>query len=211
MLVLGLTGSIAMGKTEAANAFRRLRVPVFEADAVVHDLLATPGAALTAVARAFPAAMREGAVDRQRLGALVFERPDRLARLEAILHPLVRRRERRFAAAAARRGVVLLVLDIPLLFESGEERRCDATAVVSAPAFVQRARALRRPGMTPEKLAAILERQMPDAEKRRRADFVIATGLGRRSSLRRIRAIVTMLADLPHRRSPSSSRHGLHA
>lgn len=211
MRVLGLTGSIAMGKTEAANAFRRLRVPVFEADAAVHDLLATPGAAVAEVARAFPAAMREGAVDRQRLGALVFEHPDRLARLEAILHPRVRRRERRFAAAAARRGAALLVLDIPLLFESGEERRCDATAVVSAPAFVQRARALRRPGMTAEKLAAILERQMPDAEKRRRADFVIATGLGRRSSLRRIRAIVTMLADLPHRRSPSPSRRGLHA
>ena len=212
MIVLGLTGSIGMGKTEAARAFRRLGVPVFEADAAVHDLLATGGDARTEVARAFPEAMRDGAIDRQRLGAMVFGRPDRLARLEDILHPLVRRCERRFAAAAARRRARLIVLDIPLLFESGEERRYDATAVVTAPAFVQRGRVLRRPGMTPEKFAAIVARQMPDAEKRRRADFTIPTGLGRRSSLRRIRVIAGMLAGLPNRRSaPFSLRHGRRA
>ncbi len=213
MNILGLTGSIGMGKTEAAKTFRRFRVPVFEADAVVHDLLVANGDAVADIARAFPETVRDGVVDRHELGALVFDRPDLLKRLEAILHPRVRRREHRFVTDAARRGARLIVLDIPLLFESGSQRRCDVTAVVSAPASVQRGRVLKRPGMTAEKFAAILERQMPDTEKRRRADFVIPTGLGRRFSLQRIRRIITMLGDLSERRISMSypARRGLYA
>ena len=153
-----------------------------------------------------------GVLDRRRLGALVFDHPHRLVRLEAILHPRVRRRERRFVAAAARRGARLVVLDIPLLFESGSHGRCHATAVVTAPAFVQRGRVLKRSGMTAAKFAAIRARQMPDAEKRRRADFVIPTGLGRRLSLRRIHAIVAQLGTLPRGFPPPYPlRRGLYA
>ncbi len=197
MIVLGLTGSIGMGKTKAARAFRRLGVPVFDADAAVHALLGPGGAAVDQVAEAFGAAAGAGGIDRTALGRRVFGNAAALEQLEGILHPLVRAREKRFLAAARRRRVPLVVLDIPLLFETGGEARCDAVAVVSAPPFVQRARVLGRPGMTPEKLSAIRARQMPDAEKRRRADFVIATGTHRGDSLRRIRDIVRMLSAPP--------------
>ena len=204
MIVVGLTGSIGMGKTEASKTFRRLGVPVFDADAIVHKLLAIKGEAVTQVAAEFPKAVRGGAVDRQALGAMVFDRPAQLKKLEAILHPRVRREEKRFIANAARRGEPLIVLDIPLLFESGGENRCDATIVVSAPEFVQRGRVLRRIGMTEGKYAAILERQMPDLEKRRRADFVIPTGQGKHFSLRRIQHLITMLYNLSDRISQNS-------
>ena len=182
MFVLGLTGGIAMGKSTAAAIFASFGVPVFDADAAVHALLAPGGAAVAPVDAAFPGCRSPaGGIDRKALGAMVFDRPDQLARLEAILHPLVQAAEARFLRQAAAAGRRVVVLDIPLLFETGAERRLDAVAVVSAPGFVQAQRVLRR-GMAPERLAAIRNRQLPDAEKRRRADFVIPTGLGRRVS-----------------------------
>jgi dephospho-CoA kinase len=190
MFVLGLTGSIAMGKSTAAKVFRSLGVPVFDADAVVHRLLEPGGAAVGPVGEAFPECRNDGAIDRQQLGRLAFGDSAALARLEAILHPLVRNAERRFLARAAAARQPLVVLDIPLLFETEGERRVDAVAVVSAPAFLQRQRVLRRAGMTAERLAGIRTRQLPDAEKRRRADFVIATGLDRRLAVAAVAAIV---------------------
>jgi dephospho-CoA kinase len=190
MVILGLTGSIAMGKSKAAQAFRRLGVPVHDADRAVHDLLAKDEGAVAAVAKAFPGLRGSGGVDRQALARHVFDDAPALARLEAILHPLVRLGQVRFLRQAARAGRRLVVLDVPLLFETGGDRLCDAVVVVSAPAFVQAERVLRRPGMTHRRLGAILARQLSDAEKRRRADFVVNTGLGRSHSLRQIRAIV---------------------
>ena len=194
MVVLGLTGGIAMGKSTAAAAFRCYGVPVFDGDDAVHHLFAPRGAAVAAVAAAFPGSLTEaGGVDRRALGRLVFENPEALRRLEAIVHPLVRAAERRFLGLCAARGRPLAVLDIPLLFETGGERRVDAVAVVSAPAFLQEQRALRRPGMDRARLAAVRARQTPDAEKRRRADFVIPTGLGRRPMLDAVGGIVAAL------------------
>ncbi|MDP6351160.1 MAG: dephospho-CoA kinase [Alphaproteobacteria bacterium] len=192
--VLGLTGSIAMGKSEAAKAFRRLGVPVFDADAVVHRLIGPGGAAVAQVAKLFPGVERGGGIDRQALGARVFGDSEALRRLEAVLHPLVGVARRRFLQRCGARRVPLAVLDIPLLYEGHGASLCDAVAVVSAPPFVQRARALSRPGMTPAKLEAIQARQMPDREKRRRADFVIPSGLDKRVSLRAIRRLLTMAA-----------------
>ena len=186
-----------MGKSTAAQGFRALEVPVFDADAAVHRLLGPGGAAVAAVAEAFPDARRDGAIDRRQLGRVVFGDASALARLEAILHPLVREEERRFLAQAAAARRHLVVLDIPLLFETGAERRVDAVAVVSAPAFLQRQRALRRAGMTGARLAAIGARQLPDALKRRRSDFVIATGLERRRALAAIAAVVDKLRGRP--------------
>jgi dephospho-CoA kinase len=182
MKVLGLTGSIGMGKTTAALLLRQLGVPVHDADAAVHRLLGKGGAAVPAVAAEFPGVVRDGAVDRPALGARVFGDPEAMRRLERILHPLVRQDSARFLKAA--------VLDVPLLFEVGRDRDCDATLVVSAPPFVQRARVLARPGMTERRFGEVLARQMPDAQKRRRADFVVPTGLGRRLTLRRLRRVL---------------------
>ncbi len=194
MKILGLTGSIGMGKSTAATTFRRLNVPVFDADAAVHRLQGRGGAAVRPIEAAFPGTTREGPggryVDREALRARVLGDPAALRRLEAIVHPLVRRAERHFLAAARRRGERLAVLDIPLLLETGGEKRVDLLLVVSAPAAVQRARVLRRKGMTPERLAAILARQMPDALKRKKADHVVQTGLSRHAAQRQIRAIV---------------------
>jgi len=192
LIVLGLTGSIAMGKSTAADAFRRLGVPVHDADAAVHQLMEPGGEAVRPLATAFPGAANEGAIDRARLREEVRENPRALARLEAILHPLVRRSERAFLARARKRREPIVVLDIPLLYETGADRRCDAVAVVSAPRTVQRARLHTRPGMNDEYLKRIESRQMPDAEKRRRADFIVPTGLSKRESLRAIRRIVRM-------------------
>jgi len=198
--ILGLTGSIGMGKSTAAAMFRHDGIAVHDADAAVHDLLRRGGAAVPAVAKAFPEAVRDGAVDRKALGALVFGKPEALRRLEAILHPLVRRRMRRFLQQAGRRGDRLVVLDIPLLLETGGERFCDAVAVVSAPRLLQRQRVLARPGMTREKFAAILAAQMPDREKRRRADQVVPTGLGRRQTRLALRALRRRVLARPGRR-----------
>jgi dephospho-CoA kinase len=190
MVVLGLTGSIGMGKSTAAAMLRRLGVAVHDADAAVHRLLGRNGAAVAKVAAAFPGTAGPDGVDRAALGRRVFGDAAALRRLEGILHPMVRAETARFLRRMAARRVRLVVLDIPLLFESGSERRCDAVAVVSAPAFLQRARVLARPDMSEARLAAILAQQMPDSEKRRRADFVVPTGLGRRLTLRRLAAIV---------------------
>ena len=168
--------------------------PVFDADAAVHRLLANDGRAVAAVAEAFPEAMVDGALDRQLLSARVFADAAALRRLESILHPLVGDERQRFLRRARGARAGLVVLDIPLLFETGGEASCDFVAVVSAPGFVQRRRALRRPGMTADKLDAILARQTRDRDKRRRADFIIPTGRGRNESLRAIRRILKMLA-----------------
>ena len=194
MIVLGLTGSIGMGKSTAATTLRRLRVPLFDADRVVHRLLGPGGAAAAAVAAAFPG-VRAGneAINRSLLGQRVFGDREALSRLERIIHPMVEAEEKRFRARARARREPIVVLDIPLLFESRSEHRCDYVLVVSAPRLVQQQRVLRRPGMTENRLAAILRNQTPDVEKRRRADFVVPTGLSRALSLHRLRAVVRLL------------------
>ena len=192
MVIIGLTGSMAMGKSTAAGMFRYLRIPVYDADATVHAMLAKGGAVVADVAAAFPGVIEGGAVNRAKLGAEVFVKDDALARLESLLHPLVRRRQNRFLKLAAGRRAALAVLDIPLLFETRGDEYCDLIAVASVTRFLQRARILSRPGMSADKMRAILARQVPDAEKRRRADFIINTGLDRRQSLRQVRNIVTV-------------------
>jgi dephospho-CoA kinase len=199
MVILGLTGSIGMGKSTAAAALRRLGVPVYDADGTIHRLIRRGGAAVPLVDKAFPGVVRDGVVDRRKLGDLVFADPEALRRLEAILHPLARRAQRAFLAAAARRRARLVVLDIPLLFETRGDRRCDAVALLSAPPMVQEARVMARPGMTREKLAGIRRRQLPDGEKRRRADFIVPTGLSKRDSLRRLGAILRVMRRRPGR------------
>lgn len=193
MRILGLTGSIGMGKSTAAAMLRRLGVPVHDADATVHGLFAPGGKAVAPVEAAFPGVVKDGAVDRAALGARVFGDDAALKRLEAIVHPLVRAAERDFLARHRRYGTPLVVLDIPLLFETHGERRCDLVAVVSAPAFLQAARVLARPGMTRARLDAVLAKQMPDEQKRRRADVVIPTGLGKGPAWKRLKALVQMM------------------
>lgn len=193
MLVVGLTGSIGMGKSTTAAMFAEGGCPVFDADAVVRDLYA--GEAAPLVEAAFPGTMRRGAIDRAQLGKAVLGDPAALRRLEAIVHPLVRRAERSFLADAQAAGARIAVLDIPLLFEQGREGETDAVVVVSAPASVQRARVLARPGMTEQRLAHILEQQMPDAEKRARADFVVDTGDGLESAREDVLRILAALVD----------------
>ncbi|MGD9668684.1 MAG: dephospho-CoA kinase [Hyphomicrobiaceae bacterium] len=174
MLVIGLTGSIGMGKSTAANRFRTNGVAVFDADAAVHQLYS--GAAVRQIEEAFPGTTVNGIVDRQRLLAALMAEPAGFKKLEAIVHPLVREMEREFLRAEVASGSAMAVLEIPLLFETGGDRLCDVTVVVSAPAEAQRERVLARTGMTQDKLDEILSRQLPDTEKRRRADFVVDTG-----------------------------------
>lgn len=188
MKVLGLTGSIGMGKSTTAEMFVALGVPVHSADATVHRLYA--GRAAPLVEARFPGTVRDGVVDRAALGARVLGDKPALAALEAIIHPLVREEEQAFLEAAREAGAPLVVLDIPLLFETGGEGRVDAVLVVTAPAEVQRARVLARPGMTAERFEAILASQMPDADKRRRADVVIDTGEGLEPARDAVRRIV---------------------
>jgi dephospho-CoA kinase len=178
VIVLGLTGSIGMGKSTTAGLLREAGVPVHDADAAVAQFYAVGGEAVGPVGRGFPQAVVAGAIDRERLSALVLGNPDALKRLEAIVHPLVRADRARFLERAGAQGAAVAVLDIPLLFEVGAQAEVDAVVVVSAPPAVQRERTLLRPGMTAEKFERILARQMPDADKRARADFVIDTGRG---------------------------------
>jgi dephospho-CoA kinase len=198
MFILGLTGSLGMGKSVTARFFAEQGVPVHDADAVVHRLY--EGEAAAAIEAAFPGTTADGKVDRDKLAARVLSDSAALRRLEAIVHPLVQEAERRLLAEAEARGEKVAVLDIPLLFETGGEKRVDAVVVVSAPSEVQRSRVLERPGMTPEKLEAILAKQMPDDEKRRRADFVVDTSRGFEAARADVRAILDAVATMPTRR-----------
>jgi len=193
MKIVGLTGGIGMGKSTAAMAFRRARIPVFDADAAVHKLQGPGGLALPAIAAAFPGTVRDNRLDRAALRAAVLGRPEALTRLERIVHPLVRAEERAFLARARRAGSRMAVLDIPLLFETDGGRRADLVVVVSAPRNVQIHRVRLRRRMSAADVAAVIARQMPDAEKRRRADVVVRTGLSRHHAQRRIRRFIREL------------------
>jgi dephospho-CoA kinase len=195
--VLGLTGSIGMGKSATAAMFRACDVPVHDADACVHALYA--GAAAPLIEAAFPGTVVDGAVDRAKLGAAVLGRPEQIERLEAIIHPLVRAEEETFLRQAKASGAPLAVLDIPLLLETGGAARCDAVLVVTAPAEIQRKRVLARPGMTESKLDAILANQLPDAEKRGQAHFIVDTSRDRPSAESQVRSILASLAGRPGR------------
>jgi dephospho-CoA kinase len=198
MFILGLTGSLGMGKSTTARFFAEEGVPVHDADAVVHRLY--DGQAAAAIEAAFPGTTVGGRVDRDKLAARVLGDAAALKRLEAIVHPLVHEAERHLLAEARARGEKVAVLDIPLLFETGGEKRVDAVVVVSAPPEVQRSRVLQRPGMSVEKLDAILVKQMPDEEKRRRADFVVDTSRGLEPARAQVRAILDAVATMPKRR-----------
>jgi dephospho-CoA kinase len=197
MFVLGLTGSVGMGKSTTAQFFADAGVPVHDADAVVHRLY--EGEAATAIEAAFPGTTVAGKVDRTKLGARVLDDPGALRRLEAIVHPMVQEAEQRLLAQAEAAGKKVAVLDIPLLFETGGDRRVDAVVVVTAPPEVQRTRVLERPGMTVEKFDAILAKQMPDAEKRRRADFIVDPSQGLDSARAQVGAILDAVATMPKR------------
>jgi dephospho-CoA kinase len=198
MVVLGLTGSIGMGKSTTAAFFAEAGAPVYDADAAVHRLYA--GEAMPLVEAVFPGVSTAAGIDRGALAKRVLDDPVALKRLEGIIHPLVRREEKRFLADAERAGAAVAVLDIPLLFETGGDRCVDAVVVVTAPPDVQRARAFSRPGMTEEKFQALLAKQVPDAEKRHRADFVVDTSQGFDSARRQVHAILQAARALPIRR-----------
>jgi len=191
MFILGLTGSVGMGKSVTANFFAEEGLPVHDADAAVHRLY--EGAAVPLIEAVFPGTTADGKVDRTKLGGRVLADPAALKKLEGIVHPLVRKEEERFLAAAEKSGADIAVLDIPLLFETGAEKRCDAVVVVSAPAELQRERVMARPGMTAEKFAAILAKQMPDAEKRAKADFIVDSSRGFEGARRQVRDILAAI------------------
>ena len=196
MIILGLTGSIGMGKSTTAKLFADEGVPVHDSDAVVHRLYEND--AVAAIEAAFPGAAVNGKIDRQKLGAMVVNDAAALKRLEGIVHPLVRQSETKFLEAARAKGETIVLLDIPLLYETGGEKRVDAVVVVTAPADIQRQRVLERPGMTPAKLDALLAKQMPDAEKRARADFIVDSGGGLDSARQQVRDILRKIATLPN-------------
>jgi len=196
--VLCLTGSIGMGKSATAAMFAEAGVPVHDSDAVVHALY--EGKAVPTIEQAFPGTTAGGKVDRAKLGAMVINDKAALARLEAIVHPLVGAERDKFLAKAQASGAPVVVLDIPLLFEIGGVAKCDAVVVVSAPPDVQRARAFERPGMTEEKFAALLAKQVPDADKRRRADFVVDSSQGFDHARTQVRDILSAVAKMPPKR-----------
>lgn len=202
MIILGLTGSIGMGKSTAASVLHRLGVPLYDADAEIHKMLGPHGAAVARVEAVFPGVRGEnGGIDRVQLGRRVFGKPEGLRRLEKILHPMVRAVERGWVAQQRGRRSRLIVLDIPLLFETDRIDRVDGVIVVSAPARLQRERVLRRRGMTEARFAAILQTQLPDHEKRRRADFVVSTALSRSAGARQLAAIVRQVREGKWQRS----------
>lgn len=198
MFVLGLTGSLGMGKSTTAGFFAEAGVPVHDADAVVHALY--EGEAVAAIETAFPGTTQNGKVDRGKLAARVLDDPAALQRLETIVHPLVRAAETRFLARAQAQGAAVAVLNVPLLYETAGDERVDAVVVVSAPEDVQRQRVLERPGMTPQKLDAVLARQMADTEKRRRADFIVDTARGFDAARAQVQEILRAVATMPRRR-----------
>lgn len=193
MIVLGLTGSIGTGKSTTAAMFRDFGVPVHDADATVHDLYRAE--AVVPVAALFPDALQDGVIDRKALSAVLARSPERFGELEAVIHPLVRAREMAFLDAERRNGAPLVLLDIPLLYETGGEKRVDKVVVVTCDPQVQRERVLARPGMTEEKFQLILSRQMPDVEKRRRADFIIDTGRGLDAAREQVEEIIARLTE----------------
>jgi len=195
--LVGLTGSIGMGKTETAKMFTRLGIPVYDSDAAVHRLYEPGGAAVAEIAKVFPDCVRGSRVDRTELNKYLATDKTAFKKLEAIVHPLVARDQRAFLEEAVKAGAELVVLDIPLLFETGGHERMDAVVVVSAPHAVQRERVLARPGMTADRLDHILSRQMPDAEKRAKAHFVVETDKGLDHAFEQVKAVV---ADLDQRR-----------
>jgi dephospho-CoA kinase len=197
MFILGLTGSVGMGKSATAKMFADEGVPVHDADAAVHALY--EGEAVPLIEAAFPGTTASGKVDRGKLGERVLGHPEEIKRLERIVHPLVARVRDDFLAKAERGGAKIALLDIPLLYETGGETRCDAVVVVSAPAEVQRERVLARPGMTDAKLAAILAKQMPDSDKRARADFVVDTSRGFDAAREQVRDILARVSKMPNR------------
>lgn len=194
MIVLGLTGSIGTGKSTTAAMFHDLGVPVHDADATVHDLYRRE--AVAPVAEHFPDALRDGVIDRKALSAILAQAPDRFRELEAIIHPLVRARETAFLDAERQNGSPLVVLDIPLLYETGGEVRVDKVVVVTCDPDTQRQRVLARPGMTEEKFQLILSRQMPDAEKRQRADFIVDTGRGLEAARKQVEEVIETIKGL---------------
>lgn len=198
MFILGLTGSLGMGKSTTATFFAEEGVPVHDADAAVHRLYA--GEAAPLIEEAFPGTTVDGKVDREKLGKAVLSNEGAIKKLERIVHPLVRADEERFLREAEQSGAKVAVLDIPLLFETGGDRRCDAVVVVSAPAEVQRARAFERPGMTDAKFQALLAKQMPDAEKRARADFVVDSSRGFEAAHEQVREILRKVATMANRK-----------
>lgn len=199
MFVLGLTGSLGMGKSTTAKFFAEEGVPVHDADAAVHRLY--EGAAVPLIEAAFPGTTADGKVDRDKLAKRVLGDAAAIKRLEAIVHPLVAEVRERFLREAEQSGARVAVLDIPLLYETGGDKRCDAVVVVSAPADIQRARAFERSGMTEEKLAAILAKQMPDAEKRARADFVVDTSKSYEDARQQVRDILARVGKTANRKS----------
>jgi len=199
--VICLTGSLGMGKSRSAGFFAEAGVPVHDSDAVVHALY--EGEAVAAIEQAFPGATAAGKVDRAKLAAMVLGNDAALARLEAIVHPMVAAARDRFLVEAQARGAKVVLLDVPLLFETKGERHCDAVVVVSAPAEVQRQRAFERPGMTEEKFAALLAKQMPDAEKRRRADFIVDSSQGFDHARDQVQEILRRVATMRRRTGDS--------
>ena len=193
MIILGLTGSIGMGKSTTAAMFRQAGIPVHDADAVVHELYA--GRAAPAIGQAFPGVVSGGIVDRKRLSESVFDNPEALEELETVVHPLVAEERDKFLSLHRAAGCPLVVLDIPLLFETGGERLVDKVAVVSADPEIQRKRVLDRPDMTEDKFAAILSRQAPDSEKRKRADFIIDTGSSVEAAHHAVAGIIAELSE----------------
>jgi dephospho-CoA kinase len=198
MFVLGLTGSIGMGKTTTARLFAEEGVPVHDADAAVHALYR--GEAVAPIEAAFPGTTAQGQVDREELSKAVAGDAAALKRLEGIVHPLVRQAEQKFLVNAGRDKAPVAVLDIPLLFETGGEARVDAVVVATAPAEIQRERVLARPGMTEQKFQALLAKQIPDAEKRRRADFIVDSGQGIEPARAQVREILRKVVMMPSRR-----------
>jgi dephospho-CoA kinase len=201
--ILGLTGSIGMGKSTTSGFFRARGVPVHDADAAVHGLYR--GRAVAAIEEAFPGVAVDGVVDRARLSAAVMGKPEALRRLEALIHPFVRAEEEAFLARCREAGRGVVVLDVPLLLETGGQRRCDAVLVVTASAAVQRERVLARKEMTEAKFDAILARQMPDAEKRPRAHFLVDTGAGLLAAERQVASILSVLAGRPGHAAPAGT------
>ncbi len=196
MVIIGLTGSIGMGKTTVARQFASLGAKICSADGCVHKLMSKGGAAVSQVQKYFPTAVNNGEVDRKILGQIVFTDKEKLKALENILHPLVRQMEDDFVINVKRLGTKIVVLDIPLLFETGGHTRVDFTVVVSAPAFIQRQRVMARKNMTAEKFERIIANQMQDLEKRRHADFIIPTGLGKAYSFMAVKELVLGIGKL---------------